>query len=159
MNIYTLHYYAVPIPWQHVEDLYKKDTGTEMGLHLVRKLKFEHIYLSSFSKMRVELVAQVCNCTLCTCYTESTCIYICMCILYNVMQVLSESVSKALAMTGGEDVSETAHYVSMVDRFFDCLNVNNFTSGKYKREVYKDPYRSPNDFRLKVNVHVCYIGA
>ena len=76
-------------------------------------------------------------------------IYMCM-----YMQVLSESVSKALRLTGGKEVSETARFVSMVDRFFDCLNVNNFTTGKFKRKVYQDPYRSAQDFRLKVKVHV-----
>ena len=77
--------------------------------------------------------------------------YILVPFLYMYMQILSESVSKALMLTGGEEVSETALFVSMVDRFFDCLNVNNFTSGKFKRKVYQDPYRSDKDFRLKVN--------
>ena len=51
-----------PITWSHLEDLYKKDTGSGQeatGLRLVPKIKFEHIYLSSFSKMRVDLAAQV----------------------------------------------------------------------------------------------------
>ncbi len=30
-----------------------------MGLSLLPKLKFEHVYLTSFSKMRVDLAAQV----------------------------------------------------------------------------------------------------
>lgn len=50
------------LQWSHIEDLYKRDTkaGHEAtGLRLVPKLKFEHIYLSSFSKMRVDLAAQV----------------------------------------------------------------------------------------------------
>ena len=50
------------LEWSHIEDLYKRDTkaGHEAtGLRLVPKLKFEHIYLSSFSKMRVDLAAQV----------------------------------------------------------------------------------------------------
>ena len=48
-----------PITWQHVEDLYKRDTISGTGLRLVPKLQFEHIYLLSFSKMRVDLAAQV----------------------------------------------------------------------------------------------------
>ena len=42
--------------------IYKRDTRCDQqvtGLRLVPKLKFEHIYLSSFSKMRVDLAAQV----------------------------------------------------------------------------------------------------
>ena len=37
--------------------LYLKSSGS--GLSIVPKLKYEHIYLTSFSKMRVDLAAQV----------------------------------------------------------------------------------------------------
>ena len=53
-----------PMPWSHVEKLYKEETRAGLaatGLRLVPKLKFENIYLSSFSKMRVDLAAQVCT--------------------------------------------------------------------------------------------------
>lgn len=65
-------------------------------------------------------------------------------------QVLSESVHKALVATGGEAAQGTAHFVIMMDRFFDCLNVNSFTAGKHKRKPFQNPYRSGLDFRLKV---------
>ena len=86
------------------------------------KLKYEHIYLSSFAKMRVDLAAQVCVCKHVLWYLISahqsvhapidrTCIYAvhvtCTCTL---IQVLSESVSKALQLTGGEEVSETVQF-------------------------------------------------
>ena len=45
--------------WQHLIDLYKRDHGKGSGLSLVPKLKYEHVYLTSFSKMRVDLAAQV----------------------------------------------------------------------------------------------------
>ena len=38
----------------------------------------------------------------------------------------------------------------MFNKFFDCLNVGNCTSGKHTRNAFKDPYRSATDFRLKV---------
>ncbi len=68
-------------------------------------------------------------------------------IIYNVMssyvhQVLSESVSKALEMTGGPDAAETARFAGMMDKFFDCLNVTSFNAGKRKRKPFQDPYRS-----------------
>ena len=44
----------------------------------------------------------------------------------------------------------------MIDRFFDSLNVNNFNSGKWKRKPFQDPYRSADDFRLKVLAATCY---
>lgn len=57
-------------------------------------------------------------------------------------------------------MSETARFVSMVDQFFDSLNVNNFISGKFKRKVFQDPYRSDQDFHLKAGVRVyLYIQA
>ena len=47
------------IYWQHLVHLYDKDRGKGTGLALVPKLKFEHLHLTSFSKMRVDLAAQV----------------------------------------------------------------------------------------------------
>ena len=40
-------------------DLYYRDTAKPAGLRQVPKLKYEHIKLTSFSKMRVDLAAQV----------------------------------------------------------------------------------------------------
>ena len=67
------------------------------------------------------------------------------------LKVLSESVSKALTLVGDEETSETARFTSMLDKFFDALNVTNFTNGKHKRKTFQDPYRSAKDFRLVVN--------
>lgn len=39
--------------------LYENDKGKGSGLAMVPKLKFEHINLTPFSKMRVDLAAQV----------------------------------------------------------------------------------------------------
>ena len=46
------------ISWAHLTKLYEKQRSS-LGLSLVPKLKFEHVALTSFSKMRVDLVAQV----------------------------------------------------------------------------------------------------
>ena len=69
-------------------------------------------------------------------------------------QVLSETVSKALELTGGEEAKETAKFVGMFDKFFDCLNVNSFTQGKYSRKAFQNPYRKATDFRLKVCTYI-----
>ena len=66
------------------------------------------------------------------------------------MQVLSETISKALQLTGGPEATETVRFISMFDKFFDCVNVANFTSGRFKRKVFQQPYQSGEDFRLKV---------
>lgn len=50
------------IKWQHLEKLYEQDRGKASGLAMVPKLKYEHIHLNSFSKMRVDLAAQVSFC-------------------------------------------------------------------------------------------------
>ena len=62
--------------------------------------------------------------------------------------MLSETVSKALQLCGGAEAEETARFVSMFDKFFDSLNVSNH------RKVFQQPYRSAEDFRLKVRVPV-----
>ena len=45
--------------WKHLEQLYELDTKAGKGLRLIPKLKYEHLNLTSFSKMRVDLATQV----------------------------------------------------------------------------------------------------
>ena len=47
------------IAWDHLKWLYNADTSQGAGLRLLPKLKLEHINLTPFSKMRVDLAAQV----------------------------------------------------------------------------------------------------
>ena len=52
------------IAWKHICDLVDKISNTAIasrGLSLVPKLKQEHIILTSYSRMRVDLAAQVCK--------------------------------------------------------------------------------------------------
>ena len=63
----------------------------------------------------------------------------------NFIQVLSESVSKALVLTGGSPVEETAKFVDLMDKFFDCLNVHNYSHGFRARKPFQLPYRSGQD--------------
>ena len=51
---------------------------------------------------------------------------------------------------GGNEASATARFVNMMDKFFDALNVHNYTEGVYKRKRFKMPYTSSKDMRLKV---------
>lgn len=60
----------------------------------------------------------------------------------------------ALEMTGKDDVAETIKFVRIMDRFFDCLNVNNFHSGKKKRKEFQQPYTSADDNRLKACLRI-----
>ena len=75
-----------------------------------------------------------------------------MCALVHVyQQVLSESVCKALTLIEGETVKETVKFVTMMDKYFDALNVSNLTNGKHKRKPFQNPYQSADDFRLVVS--------
>ena len=71
--------------------------------------------------------------------------------MYMLYQVLSETVSKALKTTGGEEVEGTATFTEMMDKFFDCLNVHNYRHGIESRKSFQIPYTSSDDSRLKVN--------
>ena len=64
--------------------------------------------------------------------------------------MLSKTVAVALRENRGDEVSATATFVEMCDHFFDCLNVNNLSSGRLQCNSFKSPYRGVNDFRLKV---------
>ena len=56
-----------------------------------------------------------------------------------------------MQMSGNEHVEETAKFVSLFDKFFDCLNVSSLSAGRLKRNAFKTPYRSGTDFRLQVS--------
>ena len=66
------------------------------------------------------------------------------------IQVLSESVSKALELSGDLHVQKTAEFAGIFDKFFDIMNVTNFINAKQKRKVFQNVYRSADDFRLNV---------
>ena len=63
------HYYIIAvfpqnrhsISWSHIVELYMESKRNVQSLTLVPKLKYEHVFLTSFSKMRVDLAAQVCH--------------------------------------------------------------------------------------------------
>ena len=42
---------------------------------------------------------------------------------------MSSSVAKALRLTGGDEAVETANFVEIVDKLFDCLNVSSMSKG------------------------------
>ena len=116
------------------------------GLCVVTKLKYEHLYLSSFSKMRVDLAAQVLQHTASSSYIAIIILFI----LIGSLQVMSQTVSKALLQFVGSKAEGTAELLSIVDQMFDCLNVRNVKSAKMEIKPFRSPYRSGSDWRLKV---------
>ena len=108
------------INWSHIVALYLRNAGAATGLNLIPKLKYEHVYLTSHSKMRVDLAAQVCSCVhACThnCqlqdnsqYFGLNCDMIVSIKCSSSLQVLSSSVAEALYLTGGPSAYATAFF-------------------------------------------------
>ena len=90
------------------------------GLHLLPKLTYDHIKLTSYSKMNLRLAAQV----------------------------LSSSVSKVLTEFASPETAETAKYCHNMDTFFDIVNIRNKTEHKTKSKSNLEPISSLDDPRL-----------
>lgn len=86
-------------------------------------------------------------------YSYTCLLHVCQTVHIINMQVLSESVAKALPLVVGDEARETARFVEMFDKFFDVLNVSNFTSGIKQRKPFQKPYLNSDDERLEVHVH------
>lgn len=67
------------------------------------------------------------------------------------MQVLSSTVSDALLMTKNTGVTETARFVDLFDKFFDCFNARDIKTGIKKRKPFLDPFKR-EDFRIDVSL-------
>ena len=49
-----------------------------------------------------------------------------------------------------DKAEETANFAENFDKYFDLLNVTNYTECYKKRKVFQAPYRWANDARLEV---------
>nr|XP_006814509.1 PREDICTED: uncharacterized protein LOC102808490 [Saccoglossus kowalevskii] len=107
-----------PILCRHLSELIMDDRTRD--IHLLHKIGYEHINLTSFSIMRVNLAAQV----------------------------LSETVFHAIQRFGPPEAGETAKFVMYMDNFFDCLNVRCKEEHLRKRIPNLAPYTNPDDPRL-----------
>lgn len=54
--------------------------------------------------------------------------------------MLSQSVATAIKLRGGEEASETAKFVEMCDKWFDAMNVHNYTQGMLTCKDVQWPY-------------------
>ena len=106
------------IIWKHLVDLYESDRTSL--IRKMPKLTNEHIHLNPYSKMRVNLAAQV----------------------------MSETVGKIMASYGAPASSETAKFILMIDKFFDCCNTRSLEEGAQKRKPFLAPFVSENDERF-----------
>lgn len=73
-------------------------------------------------------------------YTECVC-----------TQVLSQHVADALDFYGSSETLETKRFVEIFNKFFDCMNIRHWDEHRKKRNPNLQPYRSPDDERLKVS--------
>ena len=101
--------------FRHIADLFYSDQ--EFALHTLPKLTLDHIVLTSYSKMKVNLA----------------------------VQALCKSVALALRESGKEDVTGTAEFCDMMNGNFDCTNVRSLTERTRKNDSFIRPYRSPED--------------
>ena len=107
------------ILWSHITQLY--DEQLECGLKLAPKLSSDHVNLTPYSVMRVNLAAQV----------------------------LSDTVGNVLKQFMQPEAEGTANFCLMMDKFFDCLNVRNKKEHEQKKKPFLKPYESVNDERFE----------
>lgn len=100
------------------------------SVRLAHKLTRDHIWLNSFSKMKVYLAAQV----------------------------LSESVASALEYLDQDETSETRKFLRLMEVFFDCLNTMNPIEYIRKRKANRTLYWKPDDWRFKVSNGCCTVS-
>lgn len=58
---------------------------------------------------------------------------------------MSGTVAKEMQKFGGEDVLETAKFIEMVDKLFDCMNVSFLSEGKYTKKPFLNTYHNSDD--------------
>ena len=52
--------------------------------------------------------------------------------------MLSESVARGLKQIKGDEASETIRFVEMMDKLFDCFDVNDYDKGRKKERHSKN---------------------
>ena len=117
------------IIWAHLWTLVTDDLN--LGVRGDSKLTFEHVNLNPYSKMNVNLAAQI----------------------------LSKTVSVLLKMHYLEETHATTDLFGIMNDFFDCLNGRCQNEGFFKRNVMLAPFRHVTDSRYEwlQNVFIQYL--
>lgn len=117
-------------------NLYKAHRGADCatpGLSILPKLKWEHIELNSYSKMRVDLAAQV----------------------------LSTTVAEAFLYENKPHTKETERFVRIFDKFFDLMNTRHTKEFVLKHKPNLAPYANTVESEERLmwlqNVFLAYI--
>lgn len=104
--------------WSHVKEFFYDDYNN--GVHFLTKITYDHIHLTSYSKMNVKLAAQV----------------------------LSDTMTKLLSQYGPKEAVAIAKLCGIMDSFFDIVNIRNTEEHIHKRKPNLMSISSPNDIRL-----------
>lgn len=106
------------LSWMHIVRFF--EDHCEGPDTMVNKLTRQHIDLTSFSTMNVNLAAQV----------------------------MSDSVAKGLRFAYKEQYRETSKLLEVMNKWFDCMNTRHLRQGDRERNANLNPYRDINDARL-----------
>ena len=107
------------ISWMHVVDLYQ-DYCEGAVFRLCPILTRNHIDLTAFSAMKVNLAAQV----------------------------FSQTVESALSYAYRDAVEETAKFILIMNKWFDLMSTKNLNETRQKRNPELEPFSDVNDIRL-----------
>ena len=125
------------IQWSHLVRVFEQ-TRSQAGLSILPKLRYEHIYLSSFSKMRVDLAVQVISK-----FNAKPKIILNTCRSW-VIQFPRQYTSLEIRLLRKQQICRN------VRQIFWCPQCLKLFQWEKKRKPFQSPYRSGSDFRLKV---------
>ena len=104
--------------WNHIASTFYEDQ--ECGLHILPKLCIEHIKRTPYSIMNIKVA----------------------------VQVLSSTVSKVLLKFGPPEATGTAKFCSLMDMFFDVMNIRDINSHKVELKTSLLPFSRVDDPRF-----------
>ena len=103
---------------QHIARMYFMDA--EIPLKVLPKITYDHISLTLYSVMRVDLASQI----------------------------LSSTMALVFSHHGGNELSGTSNYCDKIDKFFDCMNTRSVSEHIRKRKNTVAPYNTIDDERF-----------
>ncbi len=109
------------ISWMHIVDLYREHCE-DLLYSKCPKLKQDHINLTAFSTMKVNLA----------------------------VQIFSTTAANALEESYGTHAQETVKLLRHMNMFFDCANSRSLTEGTHKRKDNLKPYKDPVEPRWRM---------
>ena len=104
--------------WQHIAHMYFMDA--ESPLKVLPKTTYDHISLTPYLVMRVDLEAQI----------------------------LRSTMASVLTHHGGNELSGITKYYDMTDQYFDCMNVRSVSEHSRKDNDKVVPYIDIDDERF-----------